>query len=174
MLFRSIVTEMGQPEYYLVPLALVGIVIFARTRRVQPQIALAFAQIGAAGLVANLLKITLGRCRPKLLWANPPEYGFTFFSTRYDYTGFPSGHSAVAFGLAVALTTWKPKLWPVWFAIALVIAGSRIVTGSHYPSDVLGGAATGAAMAILVHRFFRARKLLPLPTPPVVHEVEVK
>jgi undecaprenyl-diphosphatase len=38
-----------------------------------------------------------------------------------------------------------------FLAVAALIAGSRVVEGLHYPSDVLAGAAVGTIAALLIH-----------------------
>ena len=62
------------------------------------------------------------------------------FTFDYAYQSFPSGHTAVAFGLALSLGL----LWPRWrlplFVFALAVGASRVILHSHYPADVLGGA----------------------------------
>jgi len=64
-----------------------------------------------------------------------------------DAFSFPSGHTlhAVAFTL-VALAYW-PWLAPLLVPFTLLTAASRVALGLHYPSDVLAGAALGAAIA---------------------------
>ena len=42
---------------------------------------------------------------------------------------------------------------------ALIIMFSRVVVLAHHPSDVLAGALVGAAGALLVRRWFCARRL---------------
>ncbi|WP_369657925.1 phosphatase PAP2 family protein [Streptomyces sp. RPA4-2] len=65
-------------------------------------------------------------------------------------TSFPSGHSAsaAAFATGVALESrgWGAAVAPLATAVAL----SRVYTGAHFPSDVLAGAALGAAAAYAV------------------------
>jgi len=43
----------------------------------------------------------------------------------------------------------------VFLVIALLIGWSRVFVGTHYLTDVLGGAITGAGAAILVRAFYR-------------------
>ena len=64
-----------------------------------------------------------------------------------DAFSFPSGHTlhAVAFTL-VALEYW-PGLAPLLVPFTLLTAASRVALGLHYPSDVLAGAALGAALS---------------------------
>jgi diacylglycerol kinase family enzyme/membrane-associated phospholipid phosphatase len=64
-------------------------------------------------------------------------------------TSFPSGHtaSAAAFATGVALE-WPLLAAPVG-ALAAGVAASRVVTGAHYPSDVLAGGALGLGAGAL-------------------------
>lgn len=71
-----------------------------------------------------------------------------------DEFSFPSGHvlHAVAFG--TLLCTYYPGIdWIVW-PFAMLVALSRVVLGLHYSSDVLVGAAIGAATARLILLLF--------------------
>jgi undecaprenyl-diphosphatase len=78
--------------------------------------------------------------------------------------GFPSGHvvhSTAVFGFLLFLTGRHRRSVPapaVWLArllllpVLLTIDTSRIVSGEHWPSDVLGGRLLGGAwLALFVH-----------------------
>lgn len=66
-----------------------------------------------------------------------------------DRYSFPSGHTLHAVSFAWQASAHFPELGWVLIPLAGLIAGSRVVLGLHYPSDVLAGAAIGAALAEL-------------------------
>ena len=108
-----------------------------------------FAAVGAAGLIADALKILIGRTRPKLLFADG-TYDLTWFGWQADHWSFPSGHAATAAALMTALWCLWPR--PVWLYVAgaALVAASRVITGQHYLSDVIAGAAVGGVVTRLV------------------------
>jgi len=62
---------------------------------------------------------------------------------------FPSGHAAEGAAGAYALSRFWPRAAPLW-ALAVVIAISRVYLGVHYPIDILAGFAIGLACSIFV------------------------
>ncbi len=62
-------------------------------------------------------------------------------------SSFPSGHSASAAAFAVGVAVECPPLALPIGALAGAVMFSRIYTGVHFTSDVLAGAALGAAVA---------------------------
>ncbi|KRE47496.1 undecaprenyl-diphosphatase [Paenibacillus sp. Soil724D2] len=74
---------------------------------------------------------------------------------------FPSDHAIGAFVIATSIWIHRRKEGELWLVLAAGIAFSRIWTGIHYPSDVIGGAVIGIAAAVLIHQLFK-RSLLAL------------
>jgi undecaprenyl-diphosphatase len=72
---------------------------------------------------------------------------------------FPSDHATAAFALAVAVFLWHRRAGSLMLAMATVLALARVAVGVHYPGDVLGGAAVGAASALLIYHVPAARRL---------------
>ena len=56
---------------------------------------------------------------------------------------FPSGHSTASFAVATVLAKRFPLFGPLCIAVAIFVALSRVLRGSHFPTDVLGGAVIG-------------------------------
>jgi undecaprenyl-diphosphatase len=56
---------------------------------------------------------------------------------------FPSGHTALAFTIAVMLSDWRPDLKNYLYSLAVLIGFSRIYLGAHFLVDVLAGALLG-------------------------------
>ncbi len=72
---------------------------------------------------------------------------------------FPSGHTASSFAAATAIFHANRRLGWCAFALAAVIAFSRLYLYVHFPTDVLAGALLGAFCAWVVMRvLFRAAK----------------
>jgi undecaprenyl-diphosphatase len=101
---------------------------------------------GLAALSANILKHTIGRPRPKFMHAGNLEFSPASGS---GWDSFPSGHASASFAVATVLAIKFPRTkWPI-LAVAAMIAVSRIVRGSHYLTDVAGGAALGCVMGMI-------------------------
>jgi undecaprenyl-diphosphatase len=60
---------------------------------------------------------------------------------------FPSGHATFFFAMATAVFLYNRKVGIVFFAAVILITVSRVITGIHYPSDIVGGAIIGIAVA---------------------------
>lgn len=99
--------------------------------------------VGAGALIATVLSQSLKRvcCRPR---PSTQLVGFVALVENPDAFSFPSGHSAAAFAVAVALAGEGHSLGNLALVLASCIAISRVYLGAHYPLDVMMGALLGA------------------------------
>lgn len=105
---------------------------------------------GLAGLFTQILKRTLGRPRPRWTHADGwhlEEVGPSLVS---GLDAFPSGHAAASCAVAVILARHYPRAAWLWYLVAGWVVASRIIKGSHFPSDVLGGMLVGFLAGDLV------------------------
>ncbi|MCP9880011.1 phosphatase PAP2 family protein, partial [Cyanobium sp. A1C-AMD] len=87
-------------------------------------------------------------CGYRLIFA---QIGWVFQSllSRSALMSFPSGHAAVAAGLAVSLCWFYPRGRSVFIALAILASFQRINSLSHFLSDICIGAAIGIAGALV-------------------------
>ena len=74
---------------------------------------------------------------------------------------FPSDHATASVSIAAAFALQRLPLRTVLFGlVAVVICLSRVYVGTHYVSDVLGGALVGICAAYLVKLLYRENSRL--------------
>lgn len=112
-----------------------------------------------SGLIVTVLKWTAGRERPARnidgAWTfNPFRDGIVGY---FNQTGlsFPSGDTALAFATAACLGIWFPKWRPVFYLWALLTAAQRVLTNSHYLSEVTAAAGIGIISVWIACTIFR-------------------
>ena len=97
--------------------------------------------LGAESIIVNGgLKSLFHRERPAWDQQRPMHL------RRPKTSSFPSGHSSSAVTAALLLTDANPTLAPLWWAIAGIVAISRVHVKIHHVSDVLGGLVAGAVI----------------------------
>jgi membrane-associated phospholipid phosphatase len=101
---------------------------------------------GLATVLVHTVKHLVGRPRPKFSasgeWLIAPSLASGFDS-------FPSGHTTATFALAVVLSRRFPLLASLFIGIAAFVALSRVLRGSHFPSDVFGGWVLGTVSGMV-------------------------
>ncbi len=108
--------------------------------------------LAATGILQIILKIIIGRPRPKeMLWNGadpnlPQPFGFDS-----SYWSLPSGHSASTFAiflwLALGLPRWRV---PLLLGACLLSTSRFLAVTPHYVGDVVAGAAVGGAVAMVL------------------------
>ncbi len=93
-----------------------------------------------AGLAAQIFKHLIGRPRPRWTHQQAFEFGPSW---QGGLDAFPSGHASASFAVAAVLARYFPEWRGLWYGGALFVGMARVVGGSHFPTDVLGGAVLG-------------------------------
>jgi membrane-associated phospholipid phosphatase len=162
-------TDFGLSGWFLFPLGAALVVIALVTSPAvsrMSQLVLAslsvrlgflFLGIALPGLIVTIGKRIIGRARPAV--AGEDVFLYKFFLWRADYASFPSGHATTAFAAAVAFGVLWPRLRPLLWSYAIIIALSRVIVNAHHPSDVVAGAIAGGVGALLVRDWLAARRL---------------
>jgi len=95
-----------------------------------------FGCVLIANLICFVIKITLGRARPDLLFSSD-YFGFYWFKFSSSYWSFPSGHTTTVIALAAGLGVIFPRYFYAVLMVALLVAATRVLLYHHYLSDVM-------------------------------------
>lgn len=162
------ITDVGKSNWYLFPsLILFLITAFldwsawkyrakAWALRLFGQSAYLFGSVAVSGIMVNILKIPIGRARPKMIDSLGPVH-FEPFAGGYDFASMPSGHSTTMGAVAMVLMIWFPKLRWLVLPLFLVFAATRMAAQAHYPSDTVIGFALGLLYALFLARWLGRR-----------------
>jgi len=124
----------------------------------QERMARMICTTATGGLIVDVIKLLVDRIRPRAADLGSQASALGTFgdaalaaasASHSDYNSFPSGHAAVATGLAAALAWRYPRGALLFGAFAASASLQRVATSAHYPSDICLGAAlalVGAAI----------------------------
>jgi membrane-associated phospholipid phosphatase len=109
--------------------------------------------------ITEVAKQTFARARPAVYYHSE---GWPDYSAREQNVSFFSGHSSLAFSLAVSAGTVStmrgyrlaPLVWSLGLPLATFTAYSRIAADAHYLSDVVTGSLVGAGVGFAVPYVF--------------------
>jgi membrane-associated phospholipid phosphatase len=164
------ITNFGLSGYFLYPLGVLLLGIAAIKAPSLPRAAqgtlaalaarfgFLFIAIALPGLFAAIVKRLIGRARPYVGDHDP--FAYVPFIWRPDHASLPSGHATTAAAVAIAVGAMWPRLRAIAWVYALAIMLTRVVIDVHHPSDVIAGGLVGVVGALLVRRWFAARRLV--------------
>src|SRR4029078_6397487 len=73
---------------------------------------------------------------------------------------FPSDHATGAFALAFGIWLYDRTIGALLLAVAALLSFARVFVGTHYPGDVVAGAAIGIAVTAALYLAAPTRRLL--------------
>jgi membrane-associated phospholipid phosphatase len=165
LVFRAI-SWLGDSTVYLVgtALAFVALRFVRRSDALWPFALYAFCSLAASGIAVYALKVAFGRTRPGSLFEYD-RHEFILMTFNGSTQSFPSGHSAIITTAAVLLALLTPRLIPLYAAIAVTVAASRLLITYHFLSDVLAGLLLGVMIPLYLRDWFRQRPWWREPWP---------
>ena len=102
-----------------------------------------FVLIIVAALFVFMIKSGVDRPRPLKVYSDLVNVWFTPVINH----SFPSGDAQAVFTMITPLFWLRRKWFAVFFAVAVLTAVNRVVTGAHFPFDVFTGALLGMTVA---------------------------
>lgn len=111
------------------------------------------------GLISRIMKEAWDESRPIVYFKeNFPDMSLHQVDgvKIHSFHSFPSGHSASAFALfmALSLLTKNKSLQFLYFVLALLVGFSRIYLSQHFALDVLVGSIIGVVVSIICKYYF--------------------
>lgn len=106
------------------------------------------AAVVSRGIIAETMRFFIMKERP---------YEILDIKPLFEAVGssFPSGHAALLFALAFAMWGVRRE-WAGWFFVAATINSfARVMSGVHWPSDIVGG------FLVALVAYFAVKLLLP-------------
>lgn len=117
-----------------------------------------------SGAINQMVKLAIRRPRP-LTYDQPADT--PGLRTPDNYLSFYSAHTSTAFAATMAYATtfalrhpdsaWRPFIYGAAGVTGGTVALLRVLGGNHFPTDVLAGAMTGAAIGLTLPRLHRRR-----------------
>lgn len=103
---------------------------------------------GICALIVNaVLGIVFFRPRPFITFELVP-----FVQSMPDSKSFPSDHTALAFACATSIYAADRQMGKIAYAIAALVGMGRVLSGVHYPFDVVVGAFIGSICAWYIQK----------------------
>jgi undecaprenyl-diphosphatase len=99
--------------------------------------------LGIAQIISHIVE------RPRPFLAHPGD-SHLFIPPSVDYS-FPSDHATAAFAIATALILHSRRVGYLALGGAIALAVARVAVGTHYPADVIAGAALGSLCALVLN-----------------------
>lgn len=152
-------THLARGETTLAALLLIWLFSWYRKLdlKIQRRMLAGFLGLGVASLLATCVKFLVGRGRPnELLWRGRLHWDWLAFD--HNHHSFPSGHATASGALVMVLCLLYPRGWPIWLAVGLWLAATRVLMTEHWPTDTIAGFFLGAFSVALVASILQRKR----------------
>ena len=105
---------------------------------IQLRLGLLLGVIISSGVIANIIKFTVGRPRPAI-FLTTGNYLPVGFSWSDLFHSFPSGHATTEASIVLCLCWFFPKLKYVLLPLGIVWLSTSVLILAHWVSDVIAG-----------------------------------
>lgn len=137
------ITELG--DFGLIWMLIGGVRALRNDDEIEEFVRLAVTMGVESVLVNGLIKNLVKRERPVVETERPHNLRIPLT------TSFPSGHASSAMTAATLLSQGR-RTAPVYYALGLLVASSRVYVRIHHASDVVGGLAVGLTLGRIAKR----------------------
>lgn len=107
-----------------------------------------FVPVVIALVYSQILKHLFAAPRPDLVIG-----GLDTLLKHGGMDSFPSGHATIYSALAVSMFFYKKQFGFIFGVFALLIGVARVLSGVHWPIDIIGGFAIGFLISYAYHHF---------------------
>ncbi|MDP2655490.1 MAG: phosphatase PAP2 family protein [bacterium] len=148
-LFDDVIVFLASYLAYVLIIVFLALVFFShyqRREKLQILFITGISVIVARFGIAELIRLFYHRPRPFSVLDNVQQ-----LLTSNEWS-FPSGHATFFFALSTAVYLYNKKWGIGFFTATILMTISRVIAGIHYPSDIIGGAVIGIAVAYLTFR----------------------
>lgn len=148
--FANAIYVFAEYTVFLVPIILALFVLFnihTQKERLKVLFFISFSSLLSLFVVTGFIASMIGRARPfQTLDTIHP----LFFEAT---SSFPSGHATFFFACATSLYCHNKKWGSAFFVLAALVGMARIISGVHYPLDIVCGALVGVVTSLLAYRY---------------------
>lgn len=78
---------------------------------------------------------------------------------RSNDPSFPSDHATFSFAIATMIWLYNRKAGVILIGLAGLVGFSRVYVGTHYPMDVIGGAALGIVVSLITEHLSKQHRI---------------
>ncbi|MCP5491830.1 MAG: phosphatase PAP2 family protein [Chlamydiales bacterium] len=160
--YAKIATFCINPAWICSSFIMITLIMIAFDLKYQYKWIRSCASLGFGLLLIRVIKMCVGRSRPKL-WLKQHIYTCKFFTFDSYYLSFPSSHSYAVFALAFIVSKHFPKWRVPIFVISALLSSSRVILHQHFASDIAGSCLIAYIIYLMVWKTKIGQALEGLP-----------